>query len=336
MKRKAPATPRAAKLTVENARTGFSNCRLHEEGIICARLGLDRNSTSSLVYDSPNLSVSALVRKGKRRRICQDAAMVLICDDYVAAGVFDGYGRTGTLVSETSADLLVELFAGGMAETPLETIGDTMAAMHEPEEQPVDIISAIAARLTSPRSRSLGGSTATVACLRMDGGFHLNSISDSAAYKRTPSGVSRLLKYHLDTQVMNEALFGGNLDGVFFRRDIVHETIRAWSINPSAIECDDGFLDQGQTLLLVTDGVTKNFTVRFDPETMKVTDTSGSGDLHRILRGRHHHEMIPTLVGIIDRRVERDKDLDGYRRCNKDTALYPADDDLAIVAITRH
>ncbi|MFH0737314.1 MAG: hypothetical protein V1827_01545 [Candidatus Micrarchaeota archaeon] len=310
--------PRKASLKLRNAKTEFDNCRSAlEDGIVYARLGLDRDKTAKLDYVSEVAEVSAFVRKGKRREHCQDAAFVFIKGPEVTAGVFDGYMANGTYVSETIADLLVGLCSRG-CPLPFEEAGKRIGSLRHP-----------------PDISGHGGSTAVFANVVEDGGFYVNGISDSAAYRIKKKEIERMFRYESDCN--GNPLRGTDAEFFFRQRSYVRHTVTVYGIEQEHVESDGGLLNRGDSLLLVSDGVTKNLTVRVDPETMKIEDSSGAGDLARILRGASSAtQMVSAVLKAIDRRIASHKIGARFRRCNKDTVILPEDDDVTIVAIKRN
>jgi len=303
-------------LRCKNARTEFANCKLDlKGGFVCARLGVNRKLPASFRLESDQFSISAFVRRGVSRSECQDSAMVLVSESLMAAGVFDGWGKAGTLLSETAPDLVIELLAANPnANFPLESVSKTISRLPLPPPPMAD-----------------GGCTAAFASVIKDGGTTLDGVSDAAIFGIRRNKIKRHLKYYLDRH--GEDVNRKTVAEYLRERHYVRNTIEFGTPEPAKIESDGTIMDPGNSLILVTDGVTKSLTIRFDPESGKVTDNSGIGDLSRILRGsRTSDEMVAAVIGAIDDRLCRPKRKWKY---GKDAALHPEDDDIAVIAIKR-
>jgi len=321
MKTKKKGTKPIPAFKLVNGKTEFANCRLlPESGIICVRLGLDRKKPSSFNFESERISIAAHVRKGKDRDECQDAAMIFVSDSIVATGVFDGHNNAGTFLSEKTADLLIEsLAANPKNHDPLPFVVRQISDLPRPQAP-----------------LNAGGTTTAFFSVVKDGDVCLSSVGDSAAYIKERSGIRRCFKYWLDHS--GDPVSKKSLDAYIQERHRMKDAIGFDLREEREIERDGLILYPNENLILVTDGVTKNLTVRFDPGTRFVTDDSGCGDLSRIIRSKSTpSDIISAILGAIDERLER-KDADRhkmrpYRLYGKGVALRPGHDDIAIVVL---
>jgi len=309
-----------------NAKTDFDSCRpLEEGGPAAARLGENRDIPSSLrIIDGPMLA-SASVRKGKKREHCQDAAISFSSRRATLVGVLDGFGNQGTFLSEAVADGL---------------IGDmSFQAKHDP--LPSDarglLVSAVFNALeyfTPPPGREgRGGTTAALALVAPDGAFSAAGIGDSAIYVLRRRGVERLFSsYRLDGYLHPVA--GAPLFQYFAERNVLSSAINADGINPKAVDISYGYISPGECLLIVTDGITKSLSVIYDPRTACIRDNSGCRDLRSILRGERNPErVVEKLLKAMEGRIEGSPDDGCFRFVGRNDAMYPVDDDMALIAI---
>jgi hypothetical protein len=112
-------------------------------------------------------------------------------------------------------------------------------------------------------------------------------------------------------------------------RNVVNQTIDVEGLQETAIETASGVLCAGETLLIVSDGVTKNLRMKIDPESGVICEASGCEDMERILRKKQ------DIVGAVYEMVWRRTAMFHERIIIKgDNALSGADDDVALVSLT--
>ncbi len=316
---------KASVLKTVNVKRAFSHEPNPEH--ICARLGEIRDEPSMLAYRDRKLSISAQVRKAETRGSCQDCALVFVSDDVTAVGVFDGYGRTGTFLSEAVPDKILELLAAGHFENAKSLLLSAVAAILEENMLP-------------PPPRRYGGSTAVLALLSHDLTFSAAAVSDSALYLLSNGKAERFFEYmkpiettDIDGKDLTLEVMGMALPEYFFRRNMVSDTIEITGLKEAAVEEVYGSLKPGSGLLLVTDGATKCLDLVYDPVTGGVLDISGAQDLAEILKGkRGANSIATTLMEEVRGRIY--ENIPEIVILNGDRVRNPADDDVAVVAIT--
>ncbi len=317
--------PKASVLKATNVKRAFS----HKPGPehICARLGEIRNQPSVLTYQNSKLSISAHVRKADSRDQCQDSALVFVSDDIIAAGVFDGYGRTGTFLSEAVPDKILEILSAERVDTAKSLLITAVARL-------------VGETTIPPMGYRYGGATAVLVLLSHDLTFSAAVVSDSALFRFSDGRAERFFEYmkpievlDLDGEDLTLEVMGMALPEYFFRRNIVSDTIEITGLKEDAVEDVYGKLTLGSGLLLTTDGVTKCLDLISDPVTEVVLDNSGVQDLSEIIgRKRIADSIAYALMTETKRRIYDNAPeeiiMDG------DRARCPADDDVAVVAIT--
>jgi len=310
-----------------NSKISFRNCEMIEGLQACARLAQDRHfeADASLGFESSVLS--AHVRKAKGHRICQDSAMFFVNSDVSAMGVFDGFGLDGTFMSELAADSVIETLAGYGKALP-----------SPPDAREVLLKAAMDAAMRMPRlsddDDTDGGSTATLALILPDGRFSVASVADSALYVLSNTRVSRLFNYHLDFR--GTPVQGTDVMSYYHSRNRVGKTLTALGLDSSCIEFTEGTLASGESLLLVTDGVTKSLGLQVEPGTMALSDNSGCDDLRSIVRGaRTACEIAQSVLDTIMHRITPPPGRPVLLPAAPDSVLMPVDDDVTVVAYAR-
>lgn len=314
-------------LTLRNAKSAFSGyLPSAENNIVCARLGQERNEVSELHCDLGHMSIAAHVRQGLLRPRCQDCAIVFINGAVMAAGVFDGFGPAGTAISEAVADRFIEVLLQTKVLPPNAARTILMEA-------------AAAMRQTTDYSiLYAGGTTATVAIVLPDGTFSAAAVADSALYVKRSDGIERHFDY--STVYVHDLLpcpaTSLHFKTYFSSRNAVGTAINAIEISTRDVDAIEGKIAPGESLLLVTDGATKNLAVHIRPDTGRIRDNSGCEDLTRILDGRTAPlDLLSALLGKIDSRVRTSILAPGIMPVvGNGTALMPNADDVGIVAIT--
>jgi hypothetical protein len=114
-------------------------------------------------------------------------------------------------------------------------------------------------------------------------------------------------------------------------RHFVRNVVGSENFDATLIRSDGGMIFKGGSGVMGSDGLPKNLTVRFDPTSGKVTDTSGCEDLSAIIgRKRAPKSIVRSLIGEVEKRaaepVSEEKDVE------RGTALSPDDDDISVIA----
>jgi len=336
---------KSLSLSAGNAKTSFRHQKpMAEKGMIWARLGKDRRKFADITCICEDFSVSARVRAALQRDFGQDSAVIFIDRDFIAAAVFDGYNRGGTLLSETLADKLIETLA--------ERREDIIAGKMHPGILLRDATEAAFSRRTKLAkylAENPGGATAVLAVIK-NGYWQAAKVSDSALFViEGDGGVKRPMEdtTYLPRQVdarKAPKIIGAQLDQYIENRHRVTGTICLGSGEPDdmILSHTNGSLDKGETIILATDGVTKNLKIKIDAgsDKKKITDASGCEDLADMVRGKKGAEGISDAVhSTITARVQQ-RIVDVLDRTvidkKKGAALCVSDDDSALVVISRH
>jgi serine/threonine protein phosphatase PrpC len=271
------------------------------------------------------------VRKGIKREECQDSAAVFTCEDFLAAGVFDGYaGLGGTLVSEGVANHLVEVC--------LEK-SKTLAKDLDAKALLLDAAGRLADDTFPGNLGTFYGSTGMVALVLPDGTFSLAAIADSAVYIVGQRSVKRMLNY--DTVLTHDLSYapaiGMDLDQYSRCRNYVMNTIERSGASNCHVETGTGTLRKGESIVLVSDGITKNLgiIVQKEKSRMVAKDVGGCRDLRRIITGKRY-DIANTIMGEISRRRENNCEKKEQARIvvSENELLVLQDDDLSIVTIS--
>ncbi|HSB46574.1 MAG TPA: PP2C family serine/threonine-protein phosphatase [Candidatus Bilamarchaeum sp.] len=293
----------------------FENAVVREEGpILCARLAADRSEDSTFDYSSERLSISAIVRKKDDAPICQDAAIVFISERIAAIGAFDGYKDAGTILSEKMADIFLSLLKSGMRGNLFYPGFDLLSSMDLPRE-----------------ARAAGGTTATLAILYPDGGIYVTGAGDSPAYRIRDGFAERVLEYRYGPK--KRPVSQMSVEEYLATRNLVSNPVDLFRFNASKVMGYGGIMNApGESVLVATDGLTKNLKVLLDPATNAVTDCSGNVHLSGIVRGR---QSTAAIVRAIDSAVIESWQ-SPYEIDPSGWALSPVEDDFTAVMATLH
>jgi serine/threonine protein phosphatase PrpC len=309
-----------------NGNMHFVNCQvLHdtETGMVCARLGLDHTQPASFSFTSKSVEVEARVRRSIARSVCQDSAIIIITPTKVVAGVFDGYGPAGVLVSENAADIAIRLLRDDVVRcNPLFDIAKELSDLGFYISDSVD--------------KNGGTTAALVSVSDEDGGFCAYGAGDSAIYRLRRNVPNRLLNYSFDCK--GDRIDGKRISEHLSTRHVVSaDTTLSFEPPKPGIryERSGGLLDRGDAFLVASDWLTKNLAFSFNPETEMMIEVSGCEDLKHILSRRHKPSIIvPALLDAIDQRINLG--CEDLQVCSKSTAVRPEDDDVALVAARFH
>ncbi len=298
-----------------NTKRSFSGFKAGpEECILAFRLAKDRTKDAAFSFSSNSISVSAVVRKGGGREICQDAAFVYDGPKYKLLGVVDGFGPDGAGISAFVAEKALELAAAGHTDPLAGVIG----AMHP---------------IPGPESRGKrSGATAAFVKILPDGSFVASSISDSAVFRLINGDFRRLLRGY-DFNHRGEHVGSKELGEYFRGRHTVSKVLMYGRDNRASVYLDGGILYPGEGLILCTDGLTKNLAVAYDPASGNVLDNSGCGDMSSLLeRTKSPQEATRALLSAIRSRLRIPRKSGTHIEMGDSRALYPDADDVAIVA----
>jgi len=331
MKRKTKA---AIKLPeTSNVRINFAGYNLPPDGkSTLAVLPNERTKESGFSVSNKWSSVAALVRKGIKREECQDTAAVFTCEDFLVAGVFDGYaGLGGTIVSDSMANHMIEIC--------LEQ-GKRLAGNPDAKALLVNAAGRLADDTFPPElTGGFWGSTGMVALVLPDGTFSLAAIADSAVYVVGQRSVKRMLNY--DTVLTHDLSYapaiGMDLDQYSRCRNYVMNTIERSGASNCHVETGTGTLRKGESIVLVSDGITKNLgiIVQKEKSRMVAKDVGGCRDLRRIIAGKRYGLAI-AIANEISARTEKCtvKGESARVTVSKNEVLAIQDDDISVVSIS--
>ncbi len=266
--------------------------------LVASRLGKDRSKPAHLCYSGNGFSISAHVQKGKDREECQDSVLVAVRENSIVLGVFDGYRKAGTVLSEAIVDSILAL-------TDEEHLWDCAGAY-------VTLCMGISRMRQSLPALSedmrKGGITAIVAVLHSDGIYSAASVSDSALYHVRPHEVWRQFNFRTLTDGKHITESEISLDRYREKRHKVRNTIRYDRSTEAIEELRDAELRPGQKLILASDGLTKQLGLKIWAPDNRVIDNSGSEDLRRIIQGKETAEdMTKSILRTINQRMRTEQ-----------------------------
>jgi serine/threonine protein phosphatase PrpC len=167
----------------------------------------------------------------------------------------------------------------------------------------------------------LGFTTALVVVIEKSGKFIIGSVGDTSVYSLDKSG-----KISLEIQPMRIVGEGEKLFRFFMLRNIVPSVLG--SPRDLDIYFRDGSLENEDSLILMSDGITDNLSVIV--EEGKVTDVSGEDDLKKIIGAQKDTKT--TVRKIYKEIIKRIEDKTEIKE--KNLALMIKPDDLAIIGFT--
>lgn len=290
-----------------------------------------RRQESELTYQNSAVSLCAHVRKGRTRKVCQDTAIALIDDKFTLIGVFDGYGDDGGIVSHEVAENVVNMSQN--------------IKMHRKEDLTKLLIRAVTRAINTITRPIEGGTTGTLTLILPDSTYAAVSIGDSALYVIKNGDVSRMFNYndvcsdfgsppvHIEDARMHPLYYAGS-------RHILSHSINQHGIPEEHIEDVEGVLDSEDSLILASDGITKNLLAKVDV-TGILTDISGCKDLSSIiLEMNYPPAILDAILSEIDERINEAVEDGGQKsnicRYSDETVLMSQDDDLSLMVLTRY
>ncbi len=296
---------------------------------VAALLPANRQKESGLTYSDDAVSLCAHVRKGMTRRVCQDTAIILVNDKFSLIGIFDGFERDGGIVSNAVAECVLEM----SHNRRMQSKGDLVGLLN----------AAVAEGLNSITLPVKGGTTALLSLILPDRKYITINIGDSGFYLIKKGGVSRMFDYNqlcLDSQTPPVSVIKKKLHYLYYAvyRNILAHSITMRGMRPGSIESAEGFLEDGDCLVLASDGLAKNLTVNIDEKGI-LKDVSGCADLSSIVKGSGHppvimNEIVSTISRRIDDAVKREKTKPSFYRYPDGTVLLSQDDDFSITVLS--
>ncbi|MBN1170506.1 protein phosphatase 2C domain-containing protein [Candidatus Micrarchaeota archaeon] len=293
---------------------------------VSARLAHKNNEPSSLDYGNKSFSVSARVLKGDKHRTTDDSALIFISKKLCAFGVFDGHGSNGGIISPMLADLLLKtLVEEDSPNGPLTLLRSATKILLPAYFEQFGENGIIT---------SDGGTTALFVFVYPDWKFHAVSVADSALYKYGKQQTTRFFSFSdiygvcKDATIPFTALYPDNY--------IVLRNVISDSVNLSdsyTVQVTEGRLDPGETMIIATDGLTKNLRHMVDSRTGLMLDISGCEDLHALMSSANGNAA-EFLLDTIRKRMKLSQQIRDKKVIENNTVLAPADDDLGIITVT--
>lgn len=298
---------------------------------ICSLIPRNPYIGQRMDYEDERLSVYACSRKRAERKLCQDTVAIYISNDLYFAGIFDGYEEGGDYFSRTIAKKCLAL-----------------ARTADPSKlDSVKLLEGAVELMLSEKPRYDRGTTATVALVRSDGEYSIASVGDSAAFE-IGRRVKRLLDFDrfYDTRDFRTVGMKRMKDLHFtmeeyddMRRMLAFyidkegiQSSKKYVGNENPIETAKGKLVPGSTLMLASDGITKNLLFRIDSE-VRVIEISGCSDIESMLRDKDPSEVGKAVFDEITMRLNRLGD-NYYEVFYEDKqAMMLGEDDISVVSL---
>ena len=325
------------------------NAKSHSNGIL---LPSDRYARSaSLAFENGSFAIAAKSVKStdkeraQKNTPCQDTAFVIAKENYLVAGVADGFSTYGHEYSDLIAKRLLELDLAGMIEesrygrkTPLSDI--LLGAIKETAGNVI----AEFERSNLDRSYS-GGTTVTLVLVLPNRTYAIAAVGDSDAYFIDRRGwIMRVI----ESEVLPSSSFEPDTPSGRFsltkylenRSILVHAISRLYGTGLGlGITLKNGVLAKGETLLIATDGLSKNLSIGIvNTEKQGVLAADGCKDLMRLLRRTTETNIQDALEHVIKAIRERIQNIrkDRVEFLTGDSqleVLAPNDDDLTAVMV---
>ena len=270
-------------------KTYSSNALMYNFGrhiAVSGLLPLQLKSGAVLRVNEGRSSIFANSEKGFYRELCQDRAVVYRSKQLTAIGIFDGLGPMG-------AD-----YSGVMARGVLEICAE-MEKKIVKEMNSREVISTVAAGVRSALGKeSQSGTMASIVLIDNRLRYSAASVGDSAVFLGNGTGVERLFAptciYIRKVAVRIEnAKIHFQMYSEF--RNQPGEAITANADDMGRIEMRNGRLKRGQSIIMVTDGISNNLRLGIDEKGI-VTDGTGCKDLAEIIAGRDSADSIGSRI----------------------------------------
>jgi len=289
-----------------------------------------RTEVSEFFYSRRRASVYASVAKGKHREECQDTVVAFMDKKFSLIGVFDGFGKFGTILSDKVAEKVIEL------------CHEMRKQMRNANNLTLLFKDAVIDAMCEIKGTYSGsGTTGTVALILNNGKYFIVSIGDSGVYiagrkkterlfeyewvmhsedgdkfKKTHVTELRFNEYYVDRNMLEYAITKKDSEGIMWR----------------ALEFAHGVLGKKQMLILVTDGVTKNLKHKVDIRTNKMLGVSGCDNINEIVGSVRDVRLIGgAILSTAKMHIRDDK---GIFVTENETAYLSADDDLSVVVFS--
>jgi serine/threonine protein phosphatase PrpC len=285
-------------------------------------LSQNANQQDRLLLKSVNSECFAIVRKGTARLTCQDAALISLEDGHALMGVFDGFMELG--------DLLPGLVGYKLSNSWKEQKG----SMSRAEDLKDLVFRAANSSLSFTSPADSGGTTAVVASILPDQRFFVASVGDSAAYYIDPNGNFRRLFSHGKVLFGDEESTSIKLDPKAYSqaRNFLSSAIGSY-FGKKQIKIEEGVLERGAKLVLVSDGITKNLHLTTD-ENGNVSKMNDCADLQQIVSGISGVEEIGDTI--MNETIKRAVSKTSSHGISPGMVLLPADDDMTVVAFEQN
>lgn len=294
---------------------------------IIATLPANNMTNSEFGASLGNLSMHAITQKGETRDSCDDRILVVASDNGILIGVFDGFKEQGGDFSrEVPKDIIGLFYKKGGAIGTKEELGKIIGTAGQ------NAIKRI--RIKNQEHRS--GTTVTVAFVSPDGKFIAANLGDSAAYVKAQDKTTRLFDYATVTDEIGNRQSLEQLHPQPERYANIRRILSTGIISTGTegkVEMAEGVLEAGATLILATDGLTKQLWAGTNPAG-DIIEASGSNDLAFATRNARTAEThVSHLIGEVNLRTGL-QIFGGYMYHPGGTVLMPQDDDVAIVAVS--
>jgi len=287
---------------------------------------------NTLSHSGEGIHLFGHVQQSKNRGLCQDSVCMFSSELFSLAGVFDGFGPEGGLFSETIAENVIEICE--KKKKQLFSKNDVIKILKAAVQTAID-------NLQPPIA---GGSTAAIGVLLPTNKYIIVSVGDSPSYILNKTSVNRLFDYNSVYTDFKSPLFSleeAGLSPVNYAscRHILKDYINEEGIAGHALLGTEGFLEPGGSILLGSDGLTKNLLAVMNDKG-RVIDVGGSWDLFSLIRDVNEPQKIAELiVSKIDLRisgaVRKCRDKAEIFEYSDGTVLMAQDDDFSLTMISR-
>ncbi len=243
--------------------------------------------------------ISYFVRRG--HSVCGDSAFVHVDDSKVVAAVLDGVsGEEGADHASSVAAVAIVNYLRGIAAPDKDDIQDAFVKAHI--------------------NLSFGLTTVVLAVIMKDGRFLCGSVGDSMAYSLDTKGTVRL-------ELPGARVVG---PGTPILRFLMYRNVVPAALGMQGgmeILFKQGELRQGDSILLMSDGVTDNLTIYVEDGVVK--DCGGAKDLALMVEGAKDTRSVVRRIRdeVVKRMEER------YDIRDPDRVLVAKKDDVALIGI---
>lgn len=288
----------------------------------------DKNTAGSTIHCSlSSFSVCAHSRKCCDRPFSQDAMMLLTEENFFIAAICDGFGKKGDLFSINLVDHISDIFHEKRHES--FDLKKTKSAL-------IDAIIATSDSLKKKKFDSYAGTTLVLVIIFPDGRFFAFSLGDSPLYLLNGLGTRRFFDYNKIIDPTDAVIY--NLQSHSLKpaeyvkiRNYLSDLVSNEGVH-GKLESEGGFLPPFSSLLLASDGLSKNLVFALD-QYGNVADVGGCQDLFSISRMIDHKKSrLEHALKVLNGRIEQ---FNGSLVQNDKTAHAIQDDDLSAIEISR-